>query len=53
MAVYRQLEHAIASASPQEDLRLFFNVHGPGMHMNWPRFEVEKHQTVKKLQALR
>uniref|UniRef100_A0A673JA27 Protein kinase C and casein kinase substrate in neurons 1b n=1 Tax=Sinocyclocheilus rhinocerous TaxID=307959 RepID=A0A673JA27_9TELE len=38
-AVYRELERTIASASAQEDLKLFSNVHGPGMHMNWPQFE--------------
>ncbi|XP_051567932.1 protein kinase C and casein kinase substrate in neurons protein 1-like [Myxocyprinus asiaticus] len=37
--VYRELEHTISSASAQEDLKWFSNVHGPGMHMNWPRFE--------------
>ncbi|XP_023127901.1 protein kinase C and casein kinase substrate in neurons protein 1 [Amphiprion ocellaris] len=37
--VYRELEHTIASASPQEDLKWFSNTHGPGMHMNWPQFE--------------
>ncbi|XP_041837218.1 protein kinase C and casein kinase substrate in neurons protein 1 isoform X2 [Melanotaenia boesemani] len=37
--VYRELEHTITSASAQEDLKLFRNVHGPGMHMNWPQFE--------------
>lgn len=37
--VYRELEHTITSASPQEDLKLFRNIHGPGMHMNWPQFE--------------
>lgn len=40
--VYRELEHMVTSASPQEDLKWFFNIHGPGMYMNWPRFEVEK-----------
>ncbi|XP_058488214.1 protein kinase C and casein kinase substrate in neurons protein 1 [Solea solea] len=37
--VYRDLERTITSASPQEDLKLFNNIHGPGMHMNWPQFE--------------
>ncbi|KAK2889607.1 hypothetical protein Q8A67_014982 [Cirrhinus molitorella] len=37
--VYRELERTIASASAQEDLKWFSNVHGPGMHMNWPQFE--------------
>uniref|UniRef100_A0A3Q3WXB5 Uncharacterized protein n=1 Tax=Mola mola TaxID=94237 RepID=A0A3Q3WXB5_MOLML len=37
--VYRELEHTILSASAQEDLKWFSNVHGPGMHMNWPKFE--------------
>ncbi|XP_073708103.1 protein kinase C and casein kinase substrate in neurons protein 1 [Garra rufa] len=38
-AIYRELERNIASASAQEDLKWFSNVHGPGMHMNWPQFE--------------
>ncbi|XP_010740873.3 protein kinase C and casein kinase substrate in neurons protein 1 [Larimichthys crocea] len=38
-AVYRDLERVITSASAQEDLKLFSNIHGPGMHMNWPQFE--------------
>ncbi|XP_061893608.1 protein kinase C and casein kinase substrate in neurons protein 1 isoform X2 [Entelurus aequoreus] len=38
-SVYRELEHTITSASPQEDLQWFNNNHGPGMHMNWPQFE--------------
>ncbi|TKS70744.1 Protein kinase C and casein kinase substrate in neurons protein 1 [Collichthys lucidus] len=38
-AVYRDLERIITSASAQEDLKLFSNIHGPGMHMNWPQFE--------------
>ncbi|KAL1272329.1 hypothetical protein QQF64_028191 [Cirrhinus molitorella] len=37
--VYRELERTIASASAQEDLKWFSNIHGPGMHMNWPQFE--------------
>uniref|UniRef100_A0A665SYZ4 Protein kinase C and casein kinase substrate in neurons 1b n=1 Tax=Echeneis naucrates TaxID=173247 RepID=A0A665SYZ4_ECHNA len=37
--VYNDLEHAITSASAQEDLKWFSNNHGPGMHMNWPQFE--------------
>lgn len=41
-AVYSELEHTITSASAQEDLKLFSNIHGPGMHMNWPQFEVQK-----------
>lgn len=44
-AVYKELEHTVTSASPQEDLKWFLNTHGPGMHMNWPHFEVEKCQT--------
>ncbi|KAM4587846.1 protein kinase C and casein kinase substrate in neurons protein 1 isoform 1-T3 [Odontesthes bonariensis] len=37
--VYRELENILTSASPQEDLKLFRNIQGPGMHMNWPQFE--------------
>ncbi|XP_015237219.1 PREDICTED: protein kinase C and casein kinase substrate in neurons protein 1-like [Cyprinodon variegatus] len=39
VTIYRDLERAITSASPEEDLKWFSNIHGPGMHMNWPRFE--------------
>lgn len=39
--VYRELERIITSASPQEDLKWFSNISGPGMHMNWPQFEVK------------
>ncbi|XP_029948032.1 protein kinase C and casein kinase substrate in neurons protein 1 [Salarias fasciatus] len=38
-AVYRELEHTIKSASPEEDLKWFDSMHGPSMHMNWPQFE--------------
>ncbi|KAM3621424.1 uncharacterized protein V6R79_011003 [Siganus canaliculatus] len=38
-AVYGELEHTIASASVQDDLKWFSSAHGPGMHMNWPQFE--------------
>ena len=38
--IYRELENIITSASPQEDLKLFRNIQGPGMYMNWPQFEV-------------
>lgn len=41
--VYRELERTITSASAQEDLKWFSNNHGPGMHMNWPQFEVQKY----------
>ncbi|KAM9361550.1 protein kinase C and casein kinase substrate in neurons protein 1 [Symphorus nematophorus] len=37
--VYSNLERTITSASAQEDLKWFRNIHGPGMHMNWPQFE--------------
>ncbi|XP_060925144.1 protein kinase C and casein kinase substrate in neurons protein 1 [Limanda limanda] len=37
--VYRDLEHTITSASAEDDLKLFSNIHGPEMHMNWPQFE--------------
>lgn len=38
--VYRELEHTIVSSSALEDLSWFSSTHGPGMHMNWPQFEV-------------
>ncbi|XP_067855784.1 protein kinase C and casein kinase substrate in neurons protein 2-like isoform X3 [Heptranchias perlo] len=38
-AVYQELEQTIKSADPQEDLKWFRCVHGPGMPMNWPQFE--------------
>lgn len=41
--VYRELERTITSASAQEDLKWFSNIHGPGMHMNWPQFEVHEY----------
>uniref|UniRef100_A0A672FEI3 Protein kinase C and casein kinase substrate in neurons protein 1-like n=1 Tax=Salarias fasciatus TaxID=181472 RepID=A0A672FEI3_SALFA len=41
-AVYRELEHTIKSASPEEDLKWFDSMHGPSMHMNWPQFEVQQ-----------
>lgn len=44
--VYRELELTVTSASPQEDLKWFFNIHGPGMQMNWPHFEVEKYHSL-------
>ncbi|KAM7402501.1 hypothetical protein PAMP_017733 [Pampus punctatissimus] len=37
--VYRELEHTIMTASPQEDLKWFSSIHGPGMHMSRPQFE--------------
>ncbi|KAM4613531.1 protein kinase C and casein kinase substrate in neurons protein 1 isoform 2-T2 [Polymixia lowei] len=55
--VYGDLERIITSASPQEDLKWFSNMHGPGMHMNWPQFEeynpdlshnISKREKVKK-----
>ncbi len=42
--VYSELERTITSASTQEDLKWFSNNHGPGMHMNWPQFEVQKYK---------
>uniref|UniRef100_A0A3B4X3E3 Protein kinase C and casein kinase substrate in neurons 1a n=1 Tax=Seriola lalandi dorsalis TaxID=1841481 RepID=A0A3B4X3E3_SERLL len=42
--IYRELERTILAANTQEDLKWFSNNHGPGMHMNWPAFEVQ-HQT--------
>ncbi|CAG04036.1 unnamed protein product [Tetraodon nigroviridis] len=38
--IYRELERTILAANTQEDLKWFSNNHGPGMHMNWPAFEV-------------
>lgn len=42
--IYRELERTILAANTQEDLKWFSNNHGPGMHMNWPAFEV-RHRT--------
>lgn len=50
--IYRELERTILAANTQEDLKWFSNNHGPGMHMNWPAFEVwletfpEEHEKV-------
>lgn len=44
--VYRELELTVTSVSPQEDLKWYFNIHGPGMQMNWPHFEVEKYHSL-------
>ncbi|XP_041071917.1 protein kinase C and casein kinase substrate in neurons protein 2-like isoform X3 [Carcharodon carcharias] len=38
-AVYQELECAIKSADPKEDLKWFRGTFGPGMPMNWPQFE--------------
>ncbi|XP_078424349.1 protein kinase C and casein kinase substrate in neurons protein 2-like isoform X4 [Cetorhinus maximus] len=38
-AVYQELECAIKSADPKEDLKWFRGAYGPGMPMNWPQFE--------------
>lgn len=40
--IYRELERTILAANTQEDLKWFSNNHGPGMHMNWPAFEVRR-----------
>ncbi|KAM7423070.1 hypothetical protein PAMA_010886 [Pampus argenteus] len=47
--VYRELEHTIMTASPQEDLKWFSSIHGPGMHMNWPQFEVQIYHNMLQL----
>lgn len=41
--IYRELERMILGSNTQEDLKWFSNNHGPGMHMNWPAFEVWRH----------
>lgn len=47
-AVYRDFERTILAANTQEDLKWFSNNHGPGMHMNWPQFEVHRFQQTNK-----
>ncbi|XP_060112300.1 protein kinase C and casein kinase substrate in neurons 2 protein-like isoform X1 [Heteronotia binoei] len=38
-AVYADLQQAIEDINDQEDLKWWRNRNGPGMPMNWPRFE--------------
>lgn len=38
--VYGELERTIVSSNALEDLSWFSSSYGPGMHMNWPQFEV-------------
>ncbi|XP_013918976.1 PREDICTED: protein kinase C and casein kinase substrate in neurons protein 2-like isoform X1 [Thamnophis sirtalis] len=38
-AVYGDLHQAIEEINDQEDLKLWRNRNGPGMPMNWPKFE--------------
>lgn len=46
--IYRELERTILAANTQEDLKWFSNNHGPGMHMNWPAFEVQHHTFIRR-----
>lgn len=50
--VYGELEHTITSASAVEDLKWFSNNHGPGMHMNWPQFEVQEYSLMARYAEL-
>lgn len=47
--IYRELERTILGANTQEDLKWFSNNHGPGMHMNWPAFEVRRRASTQGL----
>uniref|UniRef100_A0A8C2CT40 Protein kinase C and casein kinase substrate in neurons 2 n=1 Tax=Cyprinus carpio TaxID=7962 RepID=A0A8C2CT40_CYPCA len=42
--IYHTLEDTLQAADAQEDLKWFRSNHGPGMPMNWPRFEVRHTQ---------
>uniref|UniRef100_A0A8C4WU53 Protein kinase C and casein kinase substrate in neurons 3 n=1 Tax=Eptatretus burgeri TaxID=7764 RepID=A0A8C4WU53_EPTBU len=37
--IFLELHNAISMSDTQEDLKLFRNIRGPGMPMNWPTFE--------------
>ncbi|XP_028305599.1 protein kinase C and casein kinase substrate in neurons protein 2 isoform X2 [Gouania willdenowi] len=38
--IYHTLEDTISATDAEDDLKWFRSNHGPGMHMNWPQFEI-------------
>uniref|UniRef100_A0A8C2CKW6 Protein kinase C and casein kinase substrate in neurons 2 n=1 Tax=Cyprinus carpio TaxID=7962 RepID=A0A8C2CKW6_CYPCA len=54
--IYHTLEDTLQAADAQEDLKWFRSNHGPGMPMNWPRFEewsMDSNQTLSQGEAKR
>uniref|UniRef100_A0A8C1RV76 Protein kinase C and casein kinase substrate in neurons 2 n=1 Tax=Cyprinus carpio TaxID=7962 RepID=A0A8C1RV76_CYPCA len=54
--IYHTLEDTLQAADAQEDLKWFRSNHGPGMPMNWPRFQewsMDSNQTLSQGEAKR